>query len=244
MIFQYPASPQSHVANILFWIMIIIAAVFAFFLLVEYMNTHQIHHLLWAGAFIATWIVFHQVALFGTYGVTTDTVGAGLSLFMTGSIAAGLLYAVFGREKKVLGRISIGHLYIILVICMSIITTLMEFSRIRSYWFEPDLEVWAKDIVVSIFYLVNAIVIVGLPIYTTFKTKETSRAALLMSAGGVLWSFVGIFWLLILTIGGAVELVVVALMVYFMVIGTICYAFGMLYEKKWSFRIPGIEFED
>ena len=90
-----PANPWStgnyRQADILTWVTIVLCLVWAFFLLAEYLNTHKIHHLVWAMSFIATWIVFHQVTLLGSYSVVDDSVGAALSMFIPGGIAAGLI---------------------------------------------------------------------------------------------------------------------------------------------------------
>lgn len=245
MLFQYPSDqPASGVADILIWIMIVVVAVSAFFLLVEYINTHQTHHLLWASAFIGIWIVFHQVTLLGTYGVAMDSVGAGISVFSSGAIATGLLFAIFGKEKKLLGRISIGMLYLIIVLIISVLVALLGLSIIRSTWFPDGLPYWPVVVIEIIMYTANAVIIVGLPIYTTLKTKETEKSAYLMSAGGLLMSIAGIFWALMYTIGGDLAVILVTLLVYPIVFGMMFYVFGMLYEAKWRFNIPGIEFED
>ena len=245
MLFQYPSGqPGSGVADILIWIMIVVAAVAAFFLLVEYINTHQTHHLLWAGAFIGIWIVFHQVTLLGTFGVAMDSLGAGISVFSSGAIATGLLYAVFGKEKKLLGRIPIGMAWLIVTLIMSVVVGLFGLSIIRSTWFSDGLPYWPVAVIEMIVYTANAVIIVGLPIYTTLKTKETEKSAYIISAGGLLWTIAGIFWSLMYTIGDDLAVILVTILVYPIVFGTFCYVFGMLYEKKWRFDIPGIEFED
>ena len=51
-----------------------------------------------------------------------------------------MLYALYGREKKVLGRISVGMLYTLIVLFMSVLIGLFSISYVRNYWFDPALE--------------------------------------------------------------------------------------------------------
>jgi hypothetical protein len=240
MLLLYPEFPASKPADAVLLLNMIVIAVTAFFLLVEYINTHQTHHLVWAMAFIGAYVVWHQVALTSELGVVSG-VGAGLSMFTSGAIVAGLLFSVFGKEKKLLGRFSFGMLYLIFAIVTGVITTLLTLAFTNLYWFTTS-EAWIRMTIIMIFYLVNAIVIVGLPIYTTYKTKETSKSALLISVGGVLWTLVGIFWALAYA---SVEVeIMVNMIVYFVVASWLFYVFGLFLEKKWRFNIPGVEFEE
>ena len=242
----WPESPHSYIANLVLWIQIVLVAVTAFFLLVEYINTHQIHHLLWGTAFILVWIIYHRVTLQGTYGVGDDSVTIGFSVFIPGAIAAGLIYSVFGREKKILGRISIGFLYMVIVLFMSALVGLLSISQIRNYWFDPSLEMWVVYLLAYIFNFVNIGIIVAFPIFTTVFKKETNITAYFMTAGGVLMGLAEIGLLLIKTESPYTPntIIILPLVVYITVFTYILYILGMLYEKKWRFDIPGIEFED
>lgn len=252
MLFLYPPSPQSRIADILFWTQIVFVAVFAFFLLVEYLNSHQITHLLWAMAFIATWITYHLVALTSNFSVLHSSIIAGFGVFIPGAIASGLLFNIFGREKKILGIFSIGSLWLLLVIILAVFIGLLSLSGMFGPYFVslrvvllPDAPDWAwfPKLFVMGLNTANAIVIIGLPIYTTVKTKETSSSAYLISIGGVLMSISGI--LLAETYAGIADNVIAApLIVYTTVPAFVFYVFGMLYENKWKFNIPGIEFEE
>ena len=246
MLSLWPVSPHSYIANLVLWIQIVLVAVTAFFLLVEYINTHQIHHLLWASAFILVWIIYHRVTLQGSYGVGDDPVTIGFSVFIPGAIAAGMVYAVFGREKKLLGRSSYAMLYTLIVLFMSVLIGLLSISYVRSYWFDPTLEVWIVYLIAYIFKFVNIGIIIGLPIYTTIFKKETTRAAYLMTVGGVLMGLTEIGLILIKTESPYTPntVIILPILVYLVLLTYALYIFGMLYEKKWRFDIPGIEFED
>ena len=134
--------------------------------------------------------------------------------------------------------------WLIVSLIMSVVVGLFALSIIRSTWFSDGLPYWPVAVIEMIVYTANAVIIVGLPIYTTLKTKETEKSAYIISAGGLLWTIAGIFWSLMYSIGGDLAVILVTILVYPIVFGTFCYVFGMLYEKKWRFDIPGIEFED
>ena len=258
MILQYPSSPHSYVANALLWVVLIVAVVFAFFLLVEYLNTHNNYHLLWAMSFIATFILYHLVANNGTFGVLNDSLTAGFSIFIPGAIAAGLLYAMYGKEKKLFGKFSYGGVYSVAVVVMFVVVSMLALPYLMRAVYDGvsgDYSYWALSLVM-IFNLVNALVIIILPIYTTMK-GDTTNKAYMMAAGGILYTIGGIF--LALIFAQAPDLfsepyntanymfrLMIAMMqntvVYFLAGGTLLYAFGMLYGEKWRFNIPGIDF--
>lgn len=249
----YPASPHSYVANALLWIVLIISVVFAFFLLVEYLNTKKIYHVLWAMAFIATFILYHLVANNSTFGVFQDSISAGFTVAIPGLIAAGLMYAIWGREKQLLNRWSFAGLYLLGVVVMFIVTSIISLGNIKTAIEAAlaDLGMPISDIdhvpliLIMVFNLINSAVIIGLPIYSTVKTKETSTKAYLMAVGGILYVIAGIFLALIFAeLDDAILAYFRNTLVYFLAGGTILYAFGMLYEEKWRFSIPGIEFEE
>jgi hypothetical protein len=255
MITQPPSGPPNpfdlgnyEVASTLIWIQIIIAAIFAFFMLVEYINTRKTYHLLWAASFITIWIVFHQVAssTIGSFELLDDSVIAGLSAFIPGAIAAGLIYSVY-EGKKLKDRVSYGQLYLVLTLIMSVAIGILSSVYIRTAILDSYTEdiTYIPRILTMIFNIVNAIVIIGLPIYTTMKTKETTRSAYLIAVGGILMSIQGIFFALTLAeISAEGSFIFMGLTPYLLLFSTAFYAFGMLYEKKWRFNIPGVEFED
>ena len=125
-------------ADILLWVAAGIAVTFAFFLLVEYFNTKKINHVLWAFALVLTYIVFHIIANSGTYHDLLTSVAAGLSSLIPGLIAAGLLYSVF-EDKKFLGRIKYGQIYILFILTMSLLIT-----PSRMNFFDTSIVEWVE----------------------------------------------------------------------------------------------------
>ncbi|MHA1933059.1 MAG: hypothetical protein ACW96X_10985, partial [Promethearchaeota archaeon] len=245
MFFQ-PSAPDPwatggyRIADTLIWIQIVIAAVFAFFLLVEYLNTHKTHHLVWAFALIATWIVFHQVTLLGTYTLFRQSVIAGLSVFIPGAIAAGLLYVLM-EDTRILGKIKVATLFSFLILVMTVGITMLSLENIQGFFF---IDPWFPLVLTMATNLASAIVIIGLPIYTTVKTKETTESAYLISVGGVLMSMAGIILGTVYFGVATAEFAALGMLSWIFVSATVFIAFGMLYEKKWNFNIPGIEFEE
>lgn len=258
MIYQYPSSPHSYVANALLWVVLIVAVVFAFFLLVEYLNTKQNYHLIWAMAFIATFILYHLVANNGTFGVFNDSLSAGFTIVIPGAIAAGLLYAIYGKEKKLFNKFSYGGVYVVTVVVMFCVVSILSLPNIKRAIFESTADYsYVPLTMVMIFNLVNSIVLIGLPIYTT-KKGETTNKAYMISAGAILYAIGGIFLAVIFAqasdlfsqpynTANYMYRVMITIfqntVVYFLTGGTLLYAFGMLYGEKWRFAIPGIEFE-
>lgn len=259
----YPSSPHSYVADALLWVVLIVAAVFAFFLLVEYLNTKKNYHLLWAMSFIATFILYHLVANTGTFGVFNDSLSTGFTIFIPGAIAAGLLYAIYGKEKKLFNKFSYGGVYVVAVIVMFVIISILGLENVMTAFFaEAGDYSYIPLTLVMIFNLINGIVLIVLPIYTT-KKKETTTKALLITVGAILYTIGGIFLAFIfaqapnlfevdpITLEYIPEEFMMRLMistmentvVYFLACGTLLYAFGMLYGEKWRFNIPGIDFE-
>jgi len=249
-LFQPPAGPPNPYAlseyrshDILLWITIIIGVVWAFFMLVEYLNTRKFHHLFWAFSFIAAYIIFHQIALIGTYGDLFGNVPSALYSIIPGAIAVGLLYALF-PDKKIM-KLSYGQLYLLYVLIMAVMIGIYKLPNIQ----EPTLGMdalsrkWIPPLIETFAHLPSILIIIIVPVYTTLKTKETGRPALLMSAGGLLLGISGLL-LMLMRMEIADPFIVLGLFPFWLLFGVGCFAFGMLYEKTWRFEIPGVEFED
>ena len=246
MIFQYPGSPHSYIANALLWIVLIIAAVYAFFLLVEYINTKEIHHLLWAMSFVVIFILYHMVANTSTFGVFDDSLSAGFTIIIPGLIAAGILYAVWGKEKKLFGLFSVGGAYLFMTIVCFIIISVLSLANVQRAIIESasgDMAYFPKILTLGV-NVANSAIIIGIPLYTTLKTKETTGKAYLMVAGGIL-NVIAMIFLALVWAELEAELLDYLLntIVYFIAGSIVLFAFGMLIEDKWRFSIPGIEFE-
>ncbi len=220
-------------ADIFIWISVIICALLAFFLLWEYFKTHKTYHLIWAIVFIAATIVFHQITFVGSFGVVNDSLGAAFALFIPGGLAAGLLYSVF-EDKKIKGNLSYGTAYLILILVASTLTAFLiiysgDLNYSGSYY-----------LVMMISNSASSALIIGLPLYTRLKTKETSKVAYFMMAYGFLAGAGGICMSVAAT-GTGDAFIAIGLYSYFLVISKTSIAFSILFEKKWSFSIPGIK---
>lgn len=250
ILFQPPAGPpnpyslgeyRSH--ETLLWITVIIAAVWAFFMLVEYLKTRKFHHLFWAFSFMGVYIVFHQIALIGTYGDLFANISSALYAILPGGIAVGLLYALY-PDKKIL-KLSYGQLYLIFVLIMASLIGIYRLPNIQMYPLGLDAltRKWVPPLIETIAHLPSILIIIIVPIYTTLKTKETGKPALLMSTGGILLGISGLL-LMLMRMEILDPFITLGLFPYWLLFGVAFFAFGMLYEKSWRFEIPGVEFED
>ncbi len=250
VLFQPPAGPpnpyslgeyRSH--ETLLWIAIIIGVVWAFLMLVEYLNTRKFHHLFWAFSFIAAYIVFHQIALVGTYGNLFGNVPSALYLVITGGIAVGLLYVLY-PDKKIM-KLSYGQLYLLFILIMSVMIGIYKLENLQQTTLGLDAlsSKWVPPLIEFIAHLPTTLIIIVLPAYTTLKTKETGKPALLMSVGGILFGINGLL-LMLMRMEVFDPFITIGLFPFWFLFGVGFFAFGMLYEKTWRFEIPGVEFED
>lgn len=95
---------------------------------------------------------------------------------------------------------------------------------------------------VMIAHIPSSLSIILLPIYTTYKKKDTDWKALLMSIGGIIVSIAGVL-LALFTIGAADIILILTLLPIVLLLTAVFLAFGMLLPEKWSFVIPGIKKE-
>jgi len=270
------SSYRSH--DILIWVMIIFAAVMAFFLLAQYLNTRKPYHLMWGSALILTFIAFHQVANTGSYVWLLTSLGTGFMILIPGLIAAGLLLATF--ESKPL----VGQIYLLCIIIVAIGTiivglenfhysvftgatkafdpwypyaqsgNLIPWTYLTDNWFRMSLTAGTA--------LVSLGVMLVIPLYTSLKSRETSRKALLMVIAPVLliaWIIVFIFgmtfvdelvhvinWINwdVYAITNIVFWWTFGLFPYFFMFSLVFLVLGIHYEPKWKFSIPGVEVEE
>jgi hypothetical protein len=320
VLFANPWALSSYrTADILLWVAAIVAAVAAFFLLMEFFKTKKTHHLLWGLALMMAYIIFHQVAMNGSYHDFLTTMMAAMLTLIPGLIATGLIYTTF-EDRKFKDKIKYGELYLIFLLIMSflIVWSRTNYLDTDVLWWEEisfrgsvtyeaveeltgfrnalGLDIFSAlwvPILLSLFSLIpSMILIVGLPIYTTKKLKETDRAtskgAYLVAVGGILFCLAALFLVLMARemiilpyrhpasmsmvfidgvptpvmvpardsdfgiISGtkmylfdvATGLIMGGLVAYLILFSIPFFISGWLYEKRWSFEIPGIEFED
>jgi hypothetical protein len=259
---------------------IIFAAVMAFFLLMEYVNTRKLQHLMWGFALILTFIAFHQVSdivFGGSYLWLLTSWGTGFVILIPGLIAAGLLVSTF--ESKPL----IGQIYLLCIVIIAVVTAIFgleniiialtgkdfapfypyaesgNFDPANRWWYLTDN--WFRMSLTAGASLVSLGVMLVIPLYTTLKSKETSRKALLIIIAPILF----IVWIIIFLFGmtfvetwlqgqntlnwdsyvmsNAVLWFTFGLFPYFFMFGLAFLILGMLYTPKWKFAIPGVDLE-
>jgi len=252
VLFQPPSGPASpfdvgeqRYAETFIWITAVIGIIWAFLLIMSYIQTRKRHHLLWGASFAVMWIAFHQVIASGDYSIMLGPVMALMLGFIPGLLAAGLLMAVFDNKKI------IGNLYALFVLIMGILIALFKFDPF--YWVEDAAALdpaaaLIPSIMVMVMHIPSALLIVVLPLITTIK-KQTRWPALLMTVGGILFGIVGLLLSLVVTEVVPItpidyRFVIMALFSVFLLLSGICFAFGTLIPAKWNFDIPGIEFEE
>ena len=216
-------------ADIFIWITVVLCAVWAFFLFVEFFKTLKAFHLIWAISFTAAAVLFHQITFIGSFNIFGNPLWSAFTLFIPGGFATGLLYSTFD-SKKLANKISSGTAYIIFVIAASSIIALLiinsETLRIGNNYY----------IIMIISNTISSAIIIGVPLYTTIKSKETSRIAYFVMAYGFLAGAGGIS-MSIAVLGMGDPFFAIGLYSYFLILSKASIAFGMLFEKKWTFSI-------
>lgn len=270
------SSYRSH--DILIWVTIIFAALMAFFILAHWLNTKKPQHLLWGLSLILTFIAFHQVANTGNYVWILTEVGLGFMILIPGLIAAGLLLATF--ESKPL----VGWIYLLCIIAVAAGTIIIGLENFHYAIFTgatkafdpyyPYAQIggtmpwqyftdnWLRMSITAVASVASLGVMLGIPLYTTLKTKETTKKALLMIIGPIIL----IVWIIFFVFGMTFveELIQIinvqtwdvsvttnlvfwyafGLLPYFFMFSMVFVVLGIFYEPKWKFTIPGIDVED
>ncbi len=223
-------------ADIFIWITVVLCAIWTVFLFVEYFKTRKTFHLIWAIVFTAATTIFHQITFVGSFAIVVEPLWAAVTLFIPGGFAAGLLYSVFD-VKKLVNKISYGTMYIIFIFIASTLTAiLIVFSGILSF----------NDnfyIVMMLSNSVSSAIIIGVPLYTTLKSKETSRIAYFVMAYGFLAGAGGICMSIAVT-GMGDPFFALGLYSYFLILSKTSIALGILFEKKWTFSILSFKIKE
>lgn len=216
-------------ADIFIWITVILCAFWAFFLYIEYYKTRKAFHLVFAITFTAATTLFHQITFLGSFSIFGNPLWSAITLFIPGGFAAGLLHSAF-TDKKLVNKLSYGTAYIIFVVIASIIIAVLiiysETLGIGNNYY----------IVMIITNTLSSGIIIGVPLYTTLKIKETSSIAYFVMAYGFLAGAGGVC-MSIAVLGMGDPFFAIGLYSYFLIISKASIAFGMLFEKKWTFSI-------
>lgn len=210
-------------AVILLLITGIAAIVFGLFMLLDFLKNKKIHHLLWALAFIVLFVAGIVLIISNDYSLLLSPIVAALAAIIPGGIAAGLIFVVFEEKTKMY-----GYIYLAFVLVMIILIGITK-----------AVDSPGASATVMVAHIPSSLLIILLPIYTTYKTKETDWKALLLSIGGIIVSTAGM--LLALFVIGTVDIVLVlTLLPIVLLLTAVFLALGMLLPEKWSFAIPGI----
>jgi hypothetical protein len=225
MILQFDVSGYAG-AVVLLLITGIAAILFGVFMLLDYLKNKKIHHLLWALAFIVLFVAGIILIFSNDYSLLLSPLVAALAVLIPGGIAAGLIFVVFEEKTKMY-----GYIYLLFVLVMVVLIGITK-----------AVESPGASATVMVAHIPSGLVIILLPIYTTYKTKETDWKALLLSIGGIIVSIAGM--LLALFVLDAVDIVLIlTLLPIVLLLTAVFLAFGMLLPEKWAFAIPGIKKE-
>jgi hypothetical protein len=253
VLFQPPSGPpdpwdvgEYQWASLLLWIVCIVGIIWGFLLIVSYINTRKRHYLLWGASFSLIFIGFHQVIGTSDYGILLDGFMAAMLAFIPGLLAAGLLMAAY-KDKK------FGDYYALFALIMAILIGIFKFDPF--YWITAETALVPTSMVM-ILHIPSGLLLVIVPILTTFKSKTTRWPALFISIGGLLFGLVG-FSLSLATSGylAMIELttgvpadwalfVIFGLFPIFLLFAGLAWALGTLIPSLWNFEIPGVEFEE
>jgi len=222
MIMQFVVSEYAG-AVVLLLITGIAAILFGLFMLLDFLKNKKIHHLLWAVAFIVLFVAGIILIISNDYSLLLSPVVAALASLIPGGIAAGLIFVIFEEKTKMY-----GYIYLAFVLVMVILIGITK-----------AVDSPGASATVMVAHIPSSLLIILLPIYTTYKTKETDWKALLLSIGGIIISIAGML-LALFVIGAADIVLILNLLPIVLLLSAIFFAFGMLLPEKWSFAIPGI----
>jgi len=202
----------------------IAAILFGLFMLLDFLKNKKLHHLLWALSFIVLFVAGIILVLTNNYSLLLSPIVAALAVLIPGGIAIGLFFVVFEEKTKLY-----GYIYLVFILVMVFVIGIAKAVS------SPG-----ASTTVMIAHIPSGLSIILLPIYTTYKTKDTDWKALLVSIGGIVVSIAGM--LLALFSIGAVDIVLIlTLLPIVLLLSAIFFALGMLLPEKWSFAIPGIK---
>jgi hypothetical protein len=229
------------------WIAAFSALIIGLLLFVSAVNKKNMSHGIWATAMFGVWIVFHQVNNDGSYLKLVEPSMAGMldpfflifSTMIPGLIAAGLLYAAYDDKK-------LGNIFLIFLLVMIPILIVFKVDPTNGKFEDMDL---LESLAVMLVHIPSGLILLIIPI---MKSKDGN--ALLFSIGGVLFGLVGIILAVLGFLPAAdfpdlyVELglvdILFAIVPILITASILCFAFGILLTREWTFNIPGIEFEE
>ncbi|MHA1932307.1 MAG: hypothetical protein ACW96X_07180 [Promethearchaeota archaeon] len=227
MIMQIPILPDFGIGAVILLLITGIAAIlFGLFMVLDFLKNKKIHHLLWALSFIVLFVAGIVLIFTNDYSLLLSPLIAALAVLIPGGIAAGLFFAVFEDKTKLY-----GYIFLVFVLVMVVLVGIAKAAA------SPG-----QSYTVMAAHIPSSLSIILLPIYTTYKTKDTDWKALLLSIGGIIVSIAGLL-LALFTIGAADIVLILTLLPIVLLLTAVFLAFGMLLPDKWGFAIPGIKKE-
>jgi hypothetical protein len=226
-------------AEIVLWIIAIVAIIFTLLLISSWLETRKPEHLYWGISFALLWITTHLTIFSGTYAKLLEPVPAAFGGLTVGLFAVGLFKNV-KPESELFGKIL---LYYVLVMAI-----LIGFFKLENLQTAVPIFSSIVPVVVMALHIPSAILIIVLPLMTR---SENGASAIIMSVAGIIMSLVGVLLALATVVGNFVPLFasegfLATVFRYFPFVylaAALCFAWGTFVPKRWNFTIPGIELE-
>ena len=217
-------------AVILLLITGVAALLFSVFMVLDYLKNKKMNHLLWAIAFFVLFAAGVILVIGGEFELLLTWPVSVLGAFIPGGIAAGLFYSsVFDEEKSK----KYGMAYLIFV-CVGALLILL--TKTITAW--ADLAKFA----VMLVHIPSGLAMVILP-YLVYKKNTAEWTPLLVSIGGLVIGLAGILLALLVSGVAALTGFVFGALPIILLIVAVCFAFGFVLTKQWTFAFPFIKVE-
>jgi len=167
--------------DIIFWLVAILSAAMALFLLVAYINDRKPVHFYWGISFALFFVNTHVIIFSGTFGTLIDVVPSVLWALVVGFLAVGIIKNVKPDSK-------LGEYFFYYVLIMSLAIGFFKNPNIGIPWYVPM-------IVVMALHIPSAFFMIWLPFTTR---SENGKSALVLPLGAILMSLVGIILVMVI----------------------------------------------
>ena len=206
------------------------ALLFSVFMVLDFLKNKKMYHLLWAIAFFILFAAGVILVIGGQFELLLTWPVSVLGAYIPGGIAAGLFYSsVFDEEKSK----KYGMMYVIFVLVGSVLILL---TKTITAW--EDLAKFA----VMLVHIPSGLAMVILP-FLVYKKGENGWTPLLVSIGGAIISLAGILLALVVSGVGDLGGFVFTVLSPILLVVAVCFAFGFLLTKQWTFAFPFIKVE-
>ncbi len=252
--------------DVVFWAVAIISAIFALFLLSDYLNNRKPAHFYWGISFALLYVNTHVLIFSGSFATLLDPIPSVVAALTIGFFAVGIFKNVKPEKEK------FGNYLFYYVLIISLAIGFVKTPYFGIPWI-------VAPIVVMALHIPSAVLLIWLPLTTR---SENGKSAFALPLAAILMSLIGI--LLAIAVPLATELaaltaafeaaedagiltqpqldVLEAILVAFeaqvnaflepvfyafpfVYLGAgLCFAWGTFVPKRWTFTVPGIELED